>query len=147
MRKEIVSKDIGNMAEISIMRKFILNKIPVSIPFGNTEPYDLVIETNEGFKSIQVKNAKYLRGSIIAYIDNRSGYSKYTHNSYENVVDYIAIYCRDIDECYIVDTHNINSFSITLRVDPPKNNSCISQIRWAKDYLLDDYIDRCVNNI
>lgn len=147
MRKDIVTKDIGNIAEITVMRKFILHKIPVAIPYGNAEPYDMIIETPKGFKSIQVKNAKYSKGSITAYIDNRSGYSKYIHNSYEDAVDYIVIYCNDLDECYIINTHNINAFSITLRVDPPKNNSCISQIKWAKDYLLDDYIDRCVNNI
>jgi len=139
MRSEIISKDIGNIAEINFIHRFITHRVPVSIPYGNAEPYDIIIETIEGFKSIQIKNANYKDGKVTAYIDNRQGYSNYTHNSYKGVVDYLGIYCPQLDECYIIPSNELNNYSITLRIDEPKIKY-LKTLKFGKDYLLSDFI-------
>lgn len=129
------SNTIGNMAESVILSEFQKMEIPVSIPFGRNEPYDFVIDTKNGFKSVQVKHGIYKNGCVIAEITHKRTYKKTQKDSYKGVVDYIAIWCSQINKAYLL---KIDEFSANnearLRVDMPKNNSCISTIIWAEDY-------------
>ncbi len=129
------TKNIGNKAEIAIISEFIKNDIAVSVPFGQNEPYDLVINTNKGFKSVQIKHGTYRNGCIVADIRHRIGFSKIKYSTYTGIVDYIAVYCSQLDSCYLLDINECNDKTfLQLRIDSPKNNSCISTIIWAKDY-------------
>lgn len=61
-----LTKDIGNRTEAAVLAEFLKRGISVSIPFGNSEPYDLVVHTKKGFKSIQVKHAIVKNGCVVA---------------------------------------------------------------------------------
>ena len=129
------TKEIGNRAEIVIISEFIKSGIAVSIPFGNNEAYDLVIDASSGFKSVQVKHGIYKNGCVVADIRHRKGYDKRKYDTYDDKVDYIAVWCEELDTCYLLDMNDCNGrTTLNLRVDLPKNNSCISTIVWAKDY-------------
>ena len=65
------TKGMGNKAEIVIISEFIKVGIAVSIPFGNNEVYDLIIDTKLGFKSVQVKHGTYRNGCVVADIRHR----------------------------------------------------------------------------
>lgn len=130
------TKRIGNKAESVILSEFVKLGIPVSLPFGDNEKYDLIIETNAGFKSVQVKHGTYNNGRVDAHITFKTGsdrleYSKYFGNS---KVDYIAIWCGQLDRSFLVPINKCDKTILYLRVDTPKNNSCISTIVWADDF-------------
>lgn len=128
-------KNMRNKAEIVVISEFIKNDIPVSIPFGQNEPYDLVIDTKYGFKSVQVKHGTYRNGCVVVDIRHRIGYSKIEYSTYDGKADYIAIWCEELNTCYLLDIKECNGkTNLRLRIDNPKNNSCISTIVWAKDY-------------
>lgn len=129
------SNTIGNMTECVILAEFQKLEIPVSIPFGRNEPYDFVIETKDGFKSVQVKHGTYKNGCVVSEICHKRSYKKTQKDSYKGVVDYIAIWCSELDKAYLlkIDEFNANKTAY-LRVDHPKNNSCISTIIWADKY-------------
>ena len=134
-------KNIGNKAEIVIISEFIKNDIPVSIPFGQNEPYDLIIETKYGFKSVQIKHGTYRNGCVIADIRHRTGFSKISYSTYDGKVDYIAIWCEKLDTCYLLSIDECQGKTmLSLRIDNPKNNSCISTIVWAKDYIFNNKV-------
>ena len=105
-------KSMGNKAEIVIISEFIKNDIPVSIPFGQNEPYDLVIETNHGFKSVQIKHGTYRNGCVVADIRHRTGFSKIAYTTYDGKVDYIAVWCEELDTCYLLSILVPNSLGL-----------------------------------
>ena len=140
MKEVVNTKDIGNKAEISVISRFIHSDIPVSIPFGNSEPYDLLIETIDGFKSVQVKHGVYRNGCVVASIEKQYGYKKRTTSSYRGLVDYLAIYCSELDTCYLVKPEDVPETCIYLRIDPPKNNAAVSTVRWAENVLFEKIV-------
>lgn len=95
------SNTIGNMTESVILSEFQKLEIPVSIPFGRNEPYDFVIDTKDGFKSVQVKHGLYKNGCVVAEITHKRTYKKTQKDSYKGVVDYIAIWCSQINRWLI----------------------------------------------
>lgn len=126
------------MAESAILLKFQENEIPVLIPFGRNEPYDFVIDTRKGFKSIQVKHGILKNGCVIADIRHTRTAKKNVHESYFNIVDYIAIWCSSTKKAYLMPLKELkDKTAVALRIDEPKNNSCISTIIWAKNYDID----------
>lgn len=58
------TKKTGNKAESVILSEFVKSDIPVLLPFGDNEKYDLVVEINKNFYSIQVKHGLYKNGVI-----------------------------------------------------------------------------------
>lgn len=143
MLEKTNSKRLGNKAEISIISEFVKAEIPVLLPYGDNEPYDLVIETSDGFKSVQVKHGSLKNGVIVADFRKRIGYQRKDYTSYFGLVDYMAVWCSDLDECYLVPLNECRDKTyISLRVSDPKDNSNKKNIVWAKDYLLSNVIKK-----
>lgn len=129
------SNTIGNMAESVILAEFQKMEIPVSIPFGRNEPYDFIIDTKEGFKSVQVKHGTYKNGCVVSEITRKRTYKKTQRVSYKGIVDYIAIWCSEINRAFLLKPEEFRAIQTAyLRVEQPKNNSCISTIVWAEQY-------------
>lgn len=129
------SNTIGNMAESVILAEFQKMEIPVSIPFGRNEPYDFIIDTKEGFKSVQVKHGTYKNGCVVSEITRKRTYKKTQRVSYKGIVDYIAIWCSEINRAFLLKPEEFKAIQTAyLRVEQPKNNSCISTIVWAEQY-------------
>lgn len=132
---------LGNMTESVILTEFQKNEIPVLIPFGRNEPYDFVVDTKKGFKSIQVKHGILKNGCIVADIRHRRTTKKKIYDTYYKIVDYIAVWCSQINKIYLLPLEEIkDKTNVWLRIEEPKNNSCISTIIWAKDFEFDKRI-------
>lgn len=136
------SNTIGNMAESVILSEFQKMEIPVCIPFGRNEPYDLIIDTKDGFKSVQVKHGKYKNGCIVSEITHKRTYKKTQRESYKGVVDYIAIWCSELNRSYLIKPDEFRAIKTAyLRVDQPKNNASISTVVWAEQYEFEKIAD------
>lgn len=136
------TKDIGNKAEITIIAELVKKGFSVSIPFGQNDPFDIVVRCGGEFKSIQIKNGVYRNGCVSADIRHKIGYDKKAYSTYDGEADYIAVWCEEVDECYILSLEECNGRNfLHLRIDPPKRNSCISTVVWAKDYTLDKWAE------
>lgn len=135
------TKDIGNRSEAVVLAELLKHNIPVSIPFGNSEPYDLVVHTSKGFKSIQVKHAIIKNGCVHARISKFIGYAKKQRITYQGLADYIALWCEEQNQVYLIPLEDCGTrVDLFLRVTPPKNNSSVSTVIWAKKYLLENKI-------
>lgn len=51
------TKNIGNKTEITIISEFINRDIPVSIPFGDNQRYDVIIDVHSKLYRIQIKTS------------------------------------------------------------------------------------------
>jgi len=128
----------GNKAEAVIMSQFVRNNIPVLLPFGDNEKYDLVIELNNQFKSVQIKYGRYESNCVAADIRHRIGVKRIDYETYFDKVDFIAIWCETNDKSYLLPLQEFgNKTQVRLRLNPPINNSCISTVCWARDYEFD----------
>lgn len=131
----------GNKAEAVILSEFVKCEIPVLLPFGDNEKFDLVIFINNNFKSVQIKYANYKNGCVVADSRYRMGANRIKYNTYIDKIDFLAIWCEKLNKSYLLPIID-NKTLITLRITQPKNNSCLTTIKWAKDYEFDSIVNK-----
>jgi hypothetical protein len=134
------SKHKGEISEAVVISEFLKLGIPVSKPFGDNQPYDLIIDVEGILKKIQVKTGR-LRDGVVVYntIATTNTYiKKYVKNSnrsYKGKIDFIAIYCPINNRCYLVSIDECVKTAGSLRVDKTINSQ-IKNIKWAHNYVL-----------
>lgn len=126
----------GDLTEAIVIAELKRRAIPVSMPFGDNERYDLVLESPNGeLLRAQVKTGWLSDGTIQFH-----GKSQHTNSSgnvykgYDGDVDYFLVYCYEPDNLYLVGEEEFDS-SMTLRVEEPKLEN--RRINWAVDFEFD----------
>lgn len=126
--EELSLKTKGNISELKIITRLIELGFVVSIPYGENSRYDLIVDCEGKLYKVQVKTGRYLkdRGHIDDSAQSTKSYINgfeitNSRKSYFNQVDFIGIYCPQLDKCYMVPIKD-NKTHIILRVDPAKNN-------------------------
>jgi hypothetical protein len=124
------------MSEAMVLAALIKAGYKVSIPFGEDNRYDFIIDRDGILSRVQVKTGRLRKGVVIF-----NCYSSHTHRNgpacrpYTGEIEYFAVYCPDTDETYMIGS-DIKSVTIgSLRVCAPKNGQ-IKKLRWAADYRL-----------
>lgn len=101
---------------------FTLNGYTVSVPLNDTQWYDLIIEKNGKFETVQCKATQTVNGTI----DFRStGGTKGT--AYDNLLNHSELdwlFCVDKNlNMWLIPVKDIStSKQLTLRTEPTKNN-------------------------
>lgn len=129
------TKGIGEKTEGIILAQLLKMGRTVLLPFGNNQPYDLVVEEDGQFIRVQCKTANYKNGCIVADVSRRSTING-KRRSYYGLADVIMLYCEHTDKIYQLEVRPQMIKQITLRVEKikkfgPKNKSIM-----AKDYEL-----------
>lgn len=126
----------GDLIEAIVVAELKDRDVPVSIPFGDNERYDLLVEAPSGrFLRIQVKSGRLSNGTI--QFDGQSQRTNTTgtfYDTYEDDVDYFVVYCVELESMYLVPEEEVNT-SKYLRVEPPRIDH--PNINWATDYAFD----------
>jgi hypothetical protein len=141
------SKTKGNISEAKTLFEFQKRNIPVCLPWGDNERYDMIAEFNGKLNRIQVKTAnEEVNGSIKCYC--RSSKNHTTNKSldtYEKDVDYFVFYNQIRDIIALVPIEEIGSCKvISLRVEPTKSGQ-LKGIRFFEDYSFDKIL--CVETL
>jgi hypothetical protein len=130
------TKRIGNIAEAAVLRACVQHEWPTLTPYGDVEPYDLVIDRGNGFERVQVKNGRLRNGVIIWNAYSTSGRTANQETTtYDGKVDLFGVYCADTDEVYLVPIADQTSLKGNLRVTPTGNGQQ-AHIKWAHEYLV-----------
>lgn len=132
----INSKMKGQLSEARTLYEFQKYGVPVCVPWGDNERYDLIAEFDGKFNRIQVKTAnEEVNGSIVCY--TRSSTNHTTNKvlaTYEEDVDYFVFVNQTHDWLALVPISEIgNQKSINLRIDPPLSNNG-KVVRYFQDY-------------
>ena len=142
------SKDKGNLGQALTLAEFIKYNIPVAIPFGDNNRYDLIADFNGKLNRIQIKycNQQTENNSIICPCSSSTNHTTNKHyTTYENDVDYICFYLPRWNKTMIIPIDVIgNRKEIYVRLDPPKNNQK-SKITLVDDYSFDKIL--CVETL
>ena len=140
------TKAKGDISEAKALFEFQKRNIPVLLPWGDKERYDMVIELSNHFFRVQVKTAnEESNGSIKCY--TRSSHDHTTHKryyKYVNQVDFFVFYNIKRDIIAIVPIEDIGEKScISLRITSPKNNQ--GDVKFFSDYSFDKIL--CVETL
>jgi hypothetical protein len=126
----------GEVTEAVALAELKRRGVPVSVPFGDSERYDLVAKASDSFYRLQVKTGLF-DGETVEF----RGYSVHTnsrgnvHDQYDGDVDYFLVYCHDLETMYLVDEDDVAS-NMRLRVAEPDVEQ--PSINWAEDYAFDE---------
>lgn len=125
----------GILGEARVLSKLLSAGFSVSVPFGDNSPYDLIVDTGTSLYKVQVRTGRLINGAISASTIstrwNSTGSRKVKPT--DGSIDYYAIVYEE--DVYIVPFLDASKTTITLRVEPPKNNQD-KHILWANTCIL-----------
>ena len=140
------TKYIGNLTELQCITRFYELGYPVSIPYGDSEKYDMILDIKGKLYRLQCKHANphYNDDNEVDYIsintvwqtgytrNNPSQRHKYTKEDCDYFVTHFEgkNYLIKVEEC---------SLQKNLRILPTKNNR-IKGINFLKDFVDEEVI-------
>jgi len=139
----INSKMKGQLSEARALYEFQKRNIPVCIPWGDNERYDMIAEFNGKFNRIQVKTSnEIVNGAINCYCRSSTNHTTNKNlTTYVGEVDYFVFVNQEQDLIAIVPIEEVgDKKQIRLRIEPPANGQT-TNIRYFKDYSFDNLFD------
>ena len=127
------SKDVGDETEARILHELIASGFSVSLPFGDNDSYDLVVDDRGDLYRIQCKTAWTTRNGTMRFNTHsqttREG--EYYETTYLGEIDAFLVRYPANETLYWVDVEDATrqkmEFRFTAAIDHPS-------INWAEDY-------------
>lgn len=126
------TKRTGNTSEAFALAAFVARGWIVLMPYGDNEPYDLVIDRGNGFERIQTKKGRRYKGCLTFNAYSQPGRRSNVQVSYAGKIDLFAVQFEGL--IYLIPESEAGASKPSLRLDPEKKSH--PTIRWAKDFLL-----------
>jgi len=111
-------KAVGELSEISTLQRLIVLGWSPSVPFGNNQRYDVVVERDDKLYKCQVKTGRIKNGVVQAKAVSMAGGK--TIRSYQGEIDVFLVWCPDNSKLYWVPIEHSNKKNIYLRLTPAK---------------------------
>lgn len=132
------TKQLGNLTELQCITRLYEIGCSVSIPYGNSDKYDIIIDYNDILYKVQIKHSSeyYDKNGNLDYIKFKcrwQGHNSqgYTQNLYQsNEIDLFATFYDG--ECYLVPRSECTNEKV-LRIHPPRNGQK-KGISFLEDY-------------
>jgi PD-(D/E)XK nuclease superfamily protein len=125
----------GNEAEAMVLSALVQRGYDVSVPFGEGQPYDLLVDLGgRDFLRVQCKRAWPLRGCVV--FNSRSTDHGRGPQSYIGLADIFGVYFPPASSVYLVPLDAIATCEGRLRLEPARNNQR-RRIRLAEEYEID----------
>jgi PD-(D/E)XK endonuclease len=131
------SNDKGNVAELAIAAEATRLGLSVLKPLTEHERYDLVLGVGGRLMRVQCKWGA--RQGDVIHVRLRSSYHSptrgYVITTYdESEVDLIAVYCGELDRCYLLPIELfVSRKTVYLRLERTRNNQRAA-LNWAAEY-------------
>ncbi|MFD1565515.1 group I intron-associated PD-(D/E)XK endonuclease [Haloarchaeobius amylolyticus] len=133
------SKSIGDETESRALSKLIAHGYSVSVPFGDNDRYDLVVDDEDGLYRLQCKTAwsnkrNTLRFNIHSQTTKDGDYHEHT---YHGSIDAFLVYYPANGQFYWIDAADATEQKMELRFDSEIDHPAIN---WATEYEFDGTI-------
>lgn len=130
------TKQVGDETEARVLTELVSNGFSVSVPFGDNDKYDLIVDDDGQLYRIQCKTAWQTKTGTIRFNTHsqttRDG--EYHERTYHDSVDALIVRYPRTDQLYWVDVDETPAQKMELRftaeIDHPS-------INWAEDYAFD----------
>ena len=138
---KINSKTVGEMSEAVCMTELLKKNIPVSLPWGDNQPYDMIMDYNGKLYKLQCKTARTVIENETFLIPTCSIHSNMYNtykSSYEGLIDFFISFYQN--EIYLIPIEKATKSEFRMRLAPCKNNQT-KGINFASDYKLEKQLD------
>lgn len=116
----------GDISVSNVITKMLNAGYAVSIPFGDCQRYDLIVDKDDILQRVQVKTGRIRKGAILFSVSSviSRAKKKVITQTYVNQVDSFAVYVPLINKVYFIPFSILEHLKHTgmLRLDIPKNN-------------------------
>ena len=136
------TKEVGNLTELQCLTGLYELGCDVSIPFGNSQKYDLIMDWNGKLYKVQVKHAHDHDGEFFTFKTRWQGHNAagYTQTKYtKEDIDFFATFYNG--HIYLVPVEECSGAEKTIRLVPPKNGQ-VKGINFAKDYIAEEVLKK-----
>ncbi|WP_254527704.1 group I intron-associated PD-(D/E)XK endonuclease [Natrinema gelatinilyticum] len=115
------TKQIGDETEARILAALIADGYSVSVPFGDNDKYDLVVEMGSELLRAQCKTG-WIEGGVVRFktASQTTADGDTTMESYDGSIDAFAVRCKETDELYWVPIEDAGKKSTYLRLTEPE---------------------------
>jgi hypothetical protein len=131
--------EIGDLAELKFLLAFKERGVSVSLPFGNNQPYDMIVDINGELFKFQIKNS-VVRDNVVRVKLRSDTYDTQGRGrkseSYRGKCDFIGAYCPEHNGFYVLD---IEEFGVSVAYLRLKGGNYKS--RYASEYELDKWLN------
>jgi len=126
-------KGKGNVSVAAIKFELLKAGKIVLSPEGDNERYDVVVDEDKRFITIQCKTARLLDGKLVASAHSNTRKGRKHRKDYKGEVDLFGIYSPDFEKVYFISVKQAPTTDITLRIHPTKSGRK-KNIVWAEKY-------------
>ena len=127
------TKQKGMISEVAIIKKFLEYGWNVSLPYGENQRYDMIVDIDDSLHRVQCKTATLKEGVLVFSCCNATTNEQRPHGNYKGQIEFFAVYSPDLDKCYLVPIDEVGITQANLRIAEAKSKQQ-KKIRWAKDY-------------
>lgn len=146
--KELTVKRKGILTEETLKLWFLQQGYSVSVPIGDDDRYDFIVDFDGKLIKMQSKTGNLTRTegclnfatASIKYNSTGSHRTKYS----EKEIDYFCTIHPETSQVYIVPVSQCGN-ECNLRLIPPKNN-CYANVKMAYNYEGEKMIERILNS-
>jgi hypothetical protein len=128
----------GDETEAIILGRLMNLGVSISVPFGDSDRYDLVADYEDRLYRVQCKTGSWVNGTVrfnlYSSTVDESGRIDAEYTAEE--VDAYTVYSEETDEVYWVPIEDTGNGEMRLRVEEPCPKAPTSKINWASDYAV-----------
>lgn len=133
--QEINKKQIGRIGLSMAINYFTLNGYTVSIPMNDTQWYDLIIEKNGRFETVQCKATNTESGAIDFRSTGGTNGGVYDNLLNHSELDWLFCVNKDLNMWLIPVKEITTGRQLTLRTEPTKNNQGFQTYKYQVQFL------------
>ena len=130
------TKDVGDETEAKVVYELIGAGLSVSIPFGDNDKYDLIVDDGEALYRVQCKTAWQNKQETVRFNTHsqttREG--EYHEETYEGSVDAFLVHYPERGQLYWVDIEDATEQKMELRFSADIDHPSIN---WASEFEFD----------
>ncbi len=115
------TKQIGNETEARIIAALIGAGHSISVPFGDNEKYDLVLDTGNELFRVQCKTG-WIEDEVVRFktASKTTADGKVVRKGYQGDVDAFAVRCKETNVLYWIPIEDTGKKSTYLRLTEPQ---------------------------
>lgn len=127
-------KAIGETTEAVILAHLIQRGDSVSLPFGNNQRYDMIIDRRGKLIKAQCKTGRLRKGVVTFKVSSCNGFTG-EHRDYKGQVDVFLVWCPELKTVYEVPVADCGRQRMSLRIERAKNGQ-LAYVRYAANYVV-----------
>lgn len=135
----------GELSEAKVLSAFLVRGVHISIPWGNAQPYDLIVDVQGKLLRVQVKTATQGSRENILSFNCCSETRGRKRVGYHGRADLYAVYAPQIDQVFVVPVKDCGTSKAYIRIADAKTKGAYG-FRMASACSIDTWMKEMVGS-